>query len=41
MPEDERDTSYDATEEYAWDCDRDAPDESDVQDLLSDEDDDE
>jgi hypothetical protein len=38
-PEDERDTSYDPDEEYPWDCDLNAPCDADVQDLLSDEDD--
>lgn len=37
MPEDERSGLFDADEEYGWDCDLDAPGESDVADLLDDE----
>lgn len=40
MPEDERDCSFDPDEEYPWDQDRDAPGEADVQDMLSDDEED-
>lgn len=39
MPEDARDCSYDADEEYPWDADLSAPGESAVADLLDDGDD--
>jgi hypothetical protein len=38
MPEESRSGLYDPDEEYAWDCDLDAPGESDVADLLDDSD---
>lgn len=43
MPEDERSGLYDADEEVPWDCDLDAPGESELADLLDEgeEDDDE
>lgn len=37
MPEDSRDAAFDSDEEYPWDCDLDAPGESDVADLLDEE----
>lgn len=38
-PEDCRDVNFDPDEDFAWDCDREAPGESDVADLLDDGDD--
>jgi hypothetical protein len=38
MPEDERDVVLDADEDFAWDCDLQAPGEAEVADLLEEED---